>query len=142
MKKYFYLTLAIAVILLGAWSYSYAQMAVAWDPYTDTGATGLRLQQSTDQSNWTTCVDNISIGDTSLEVPTYSQENTRVYYRLLAFNAEEVSEPSNVVSYFWTTGGGGYEGLATPGLIRWIDCKNPKDGGEQQICQDLGLSNN
>lgn len=138
MKKYIYLMAVLVAILLIPLM-ARAQMAVEWDPYSDPDAEGLRLQQSEDQVTWATCVDNIPTSDTTLAVPTYSKDNTRVYYRMVAYAGEDVSEPSNVVSYYWTTGGGGHEGLAAPGMIRFIDCTNPADAGEQQICTDLGL---
>jgi hypothetical protein len=138
MKKYIYFMTVMAVILLIP-LLARAQMAVEWDAYSDPEATGLRLEQSVDKVNWTTCLDNISTSDTSAVVPTYAQENVRVYYRMVAFNDTDDSEPSNVISFYWTTGGGGHEGLGAPGLIRFIDCNNPVGAGEQQICQDLGL---
>ena len=142
MKLRNYLLSIIFTLFFGIFAQSaLGAMAVAWDAYTDPIATGLRLEESTDQSNWTIAVDNIPTSDTAVAIPTHQTENERVFYRLVAFNSTDVSSPSNVISYFWTTGGGGYEGLQTPGLIKFIDCNDPQ-GAEVQICDDLGLSGN
>lgn len=142
MKLKKYLLSIIFTLLFGIFAQSaIGAMALAWDTYSDPLATGLRLEESIDNSNWSTLVDNIPTSDTAVAVPTHQTENERVFYRLVAFNSTDVSSPSNVISYFWTTGGGGYKGLQTPGLIRFIDCSNPT-GAEVQICDDLGLSGN
>lgn len=138
MKFFKSLVLAMALVL-GFVCFSYAELAVAWDPYNDPDATGLRLEQSLDQQNWEALVDNIPTDAVATGVPNHTADYQRVYYRLVAFNADEVSDPSNVISYYWTTGGGGTEGIGSPGNLRFIDCDNPQGTAEQQICTDLGL---
>lgn len=118
---------------------AYAAMAVMWDQYTDPNATGLRIESSTDQSDWSIEKDNIDTGDTGASI-TAGADNTRVYYRMKAFNATDVSDPSNVVSFFWTTGGDGSVGLQTPGVAGFVDCTaSGLTSAETQACQDADL---
>lgn len=100
-------------------------LTVAWDTYTDANATGLRIESSTDQSTWSTAVDNIPTNLISSEIPD-GPNATRVYYRMRAFDdatPENVSDPSNVISFYWTTGGGGFEGIAPVDGIKLLDCE-------------------
>ena len=96
-------------------------MTVAWDAYTDTAATGLRIESSTDQSTWSTAVNNIPVNMTATDIPN-GADNTRMYYRMLAFNASETSDPSHVITFFWTTGGNGYENISPVNGIKLLDC--------------------
>jgi hypothetical protein len=96
-------------------------MTLAWDSYTDPTATGLRIESSTNNVDFTTIVDDITTDNIASEVPD-GPDNTRVYYRMKAFNSTESSTPSNMVSFFWTTGGGGYSGLPPIDNIRLLDC--------------------
>ena len=90
-------------------------MTVAWDAYTDTEAT---------------------------EIPDNPNDQERVYYMMRAYDSGEDAESgnSNVISYFWTTGGGGHTGPAGVGGVSLIDCgplDNISDDGspEWDICQ-------
>jgi len=116
-----------------------AQMALAWDEYTDPTATYLRIESSTDNSSFSTLVNDISTEALGSLVPNHTTDNQRVYYRLIAYNTSDQSTPSNTVSYFWTTNGGGQQGLLKPGDIHFVDCSNPQ-GGEVQFCLDIGAS--
>jgi len=136
MRKLF---LAILLVLMVGVSNSFAELVLAWEPYSDPNATGLRLQSSLDQQTWAALVDNIPTDNIAVAVPNHTADYERVYYRLVAFNATDISDPSNVVSFYWTTGGGGSEGVGSPGNLRFIDCNDPQNPTEQQICTDLGL---
>ena len=136
MKK---LLLTILFVLVVGVSYSFAELVLAWDAYSDPNATGLRLQSSLNQTTWATLVDNIPTDSIATAVPNHITDYERVYYRLVAFNATDVSDPSNVISFYWTTGGGGSEGVGSPGNLRFINCDDPQNPTEQQICTDLGL---
>jgi len=118
-----------------------AQMALAWDEYTDSTATYLRLESSltTNPADFSTLVNDISTEALGSLVPNHTTDNQRVYYRLIAYNTSDQSTPSNTVSYFWTTNGGGQQGLLKPGDIHFVDCSNPQ-GGEVQFCLDIGAS--
>ena len=97
-------------------------MTLAWDIYTDSNATGLKIESSIDQSVWATVVDNIPTTNVASEIPDNTTDDQRVYYRMKGFNATLESGPSNVVSYFWTTGGGGHSGPAPVGGVKLLDC--------------------
>lgn len=99
-------------------------MTLAWDTYTDLNATGLKIESSLDQSTWITLVDDIATNYVASEIPDNPTDDQRVYYRMKAFNGTEESEPSNIVSYYWTTDGGGHSGPAAVGGIRLLDCDN------------------
>ena len=96
-------------------------MTLAWDTYTDSTATGLRIEASTDKANWSTIVDNIPTDKVAAEVPD-GADYTRIYYRMKAFNSDDISQPSEVVSFYWSTGGSGQTGLAPVDGIRLLDC--------------------
>lgn len=98
-----------------------AAMTVAWDTYTDPVATGLRLESSTDNSTWTTAVGDIPTSMVASDIPN-GPDNTRVYYRMVAFNASEDADPSNIISFYWTTGGNGFEKVAPATGIKFLDC--------------------
>ena len=120
MLKKVILALFLSLFLIG----SANALTVAWDTYTDTNATGLRIESSLDQTNWSTVVDNIPTDAVASEIPD-GPDSTRVYYRMRAFDnatPENVSDPSNVISYYWTTGGGGFEGIAPVDGIKLLDC--------------------
>ena len=119
-----------------------AQMALAWDEYTDSTATYLRLESSltTNPADFSTLVNDIARTAIGVAVPNHTTDNERVYYRIVAYNSGFESGPSNTVSFFWTTGGGGQEGLLKPGDIHFVDCSNPQSG-EEQFCLDIGASN-
>ena len=120
MLKKVILALFLSLFLIG----SANALTVAWDAYTDTNATGLRIESSTDQTNWSTSVDSIPTDAVASDIPD-GPDNTRVYYRMRAFDnatPENVSDPSNVISFYWTTGGGGFEGIAPVDGIKLLDC--------------------
>lgn len=98
-------------------------MTLAWDAYTDPAATNLRIEASTDNITWNIEVDSIETSIVASDVPN-GPDSTRIWYRLRAYNTntQEQSDPSNVVSYFWTTGGGGFEGVAPVDGVRLLDC--------------------
>lgn len=116
----------------------YAAVVIAWNSYTDSSATGLKIESSTNQINWNVLIPNISTDTVAYILPDQSNLNQRVYYRLKAFNSTNVSDPSNVISYYWGETGSGTS-LQTPGGFGFVDCSNPKDNSEEQICNDLGL---
>lgn len=136
MKKLFVLFCLVLFFSTNA----FAEIAVSWDPYSDPQATGIRLQQSTDQTTWSTLIDNIAVSAVGVALPAHGTVE-RVWYRLVAFSADDISAPSNTVSLFWNTDGTVIEGLSGPGNFKWIDCNNPQ-GDEVQICNDLGISPN
>ena len=117
-------------------------LTLAWNSYSDTGATDLRIYHSLDQSEWTLLVDSIPTDMVASEIPDGSV-NTRVYYMMRAVdtnpNPDAESGNSNVVSYFWTTSGQGYTGPTAVGGITLINCgpldNIPDDGSpEWEIC--------
>lgn len=120
-------------------------MTLAWDEYTDTAATDLRIYHSTDQTNWTVLVDSIPTSMVASEIPDNANNQERVYYMMRGANTtatpEEESGNSNIVSYFWTTSGGGHTGPAGVGGISLIDCEpydsKPDDGSpEWETCSN------
>jgi len=120
MLKKIIIALFLSLFLIG----SANALTVAWDAYTDDTATGLRIESSIDQSTWSTAVDNIPTTNVASDIPD-GPDSTRVYYRMRAFDdatPQNVSDPSNVISYFWTTGGGGHEGIAPVDGIKLLDC--------------------
>ena len=117
-------------------------MTVAWDAYTDTEATDLRIYHSLDQSTWSLLVDSIPTNIVASEIPDNPNDQERVYYMMRAYDSGEDAESgnSNVISYFWTTGGGGHTGPAGVGGVSLIDCgplDTISDDGspEWDICQ-------
>ena len=96
-------------------------LTLEWDPYTDPDATGLRIYHSTDNVNFTLLVDSIPMDKVACEIPN-GPDYTRVYYHATGFNADGESLPSNTVSFMWSTGGGGSEGLLPMDTIRLLDC--------------------
>lgn len=117
MLKKVIIALFLSLFLIG----SANALTVAWDAYTDDTATGLRIESSIDQTNWSTVVDNIPTDAVASDIPD-GVDYTRVYYRMKAFNATDVSDPSNVISYYWTTGGGGHTGIAPVDGVKLLDC--------------------
>ena len=96
-------------------------MTVSWDAYTDSAVTGPRIDCSTDQVSWSTNVNAIPTNMVATDIPNGS-DNTRVYYRMIAYNASETADPSNVITFFWTTGVNGYETIAPVNGIKLLDC--------------------
>lgn len=130
-----------SILLMFMVTIASADMAVVWDAYTDPTANFLRLESSIDNSSWSTSIDNIATTDTALAVTQNATDYQRVYYRMVAFNGDEVSLPSNVVSYFWTMDGGGQISLQTPGGLGVINCSDQSNTqAEKDICTGLGLS--
>jgi hypothetical protein len=135
----------LVVVMLAVVPAAYAAMAVQWDPYSDPYADKLVIQSSENQTTWSTVTDNISTSDTYAAIPTYGTNNIMVYYRLIAVDTDKQSNDpgyfasSNVINYYWTTGGGGQITISPPGGFGFIDCSNPADGSEQGICSELGL---
>ena len=132
----------IVLVLLFAIPLAANALTLAWNSYSDTGATDLRIYHSLDQSEWTLLVDSIPTDMVASEIPDGS-ENTRVYYMMRAVdtnpNPDAESGNSNVVSYFWTTGGNGHTGPTAVGGITLINCgpldNIPDDGSpEWEIC--------
>ena len=117
MKK---LGLVILLLVFGLVPAANA-LTLSWDTYSDVNATGLRIEKSADNSTWTMAVDNIATDKVASDVPD-GGDFTRVYYRMRAFNATDTSNPSNVISFYWSSGGGGYEGLAPVDGVRFLDC--------------------
>ena len=116
MKRLFIaiLLLTIMVPLAFAWT-------AAWDEYTDSTAQ-LRIYQSDDQVNWAIIVDNIPYTYQSSEVPAGTRD-TRIYYRMTAFNSDLESAPSNTISLYWNRDGVGFEGPAAVGNLYILDCE-------------------
>jgi hypothetical protein len=119
MKKFFMYSLVI-IFTFGILSIAQA-MSIQWDTYTDENASGLRIESSIDKITWNIIVDDILTSKIASEIPN-GQSYTRIYYRIVAFNATDQSLPSNIVSFYWTEGGGGHEGLAPASNIQLLDC--------------------
>ena len=118
MKKFLVaLVVVFGLVLVN----SASALTLAWDSYTDPNATGLRIYSSTDNTNWSVAVDNISTGMVASAIPDGS-DYTRVWYKMVAFDSNDESAPSNTISFYWTFGGGGNEGLAPMNDIRLLDC--------------------
>ena len=100
-----------------------AGLTLVWDAYDDPNATGIRIYHSTDNTNFTILVDNIPTDKVACEIPQGS-DYTRIYYHATGFNTDDESLPSNVVSFMWSTGGGGSEGLLPMDTIRLLDCES------------------
>jgi hypothetical protein len=98
-----------------------AALTLAWDAYTDPNGTNLRIYHSADNTNFTILVDAIPINNVAAEFPD-GPDYTRIYYKMTAYNTEDESSPSNTVSFMWSTGGGGSEGLLPMDTIRLMDC--------------------
>jgi len=131
----------IVLVLLFAIPLAANALTLAWNSYSDTGATDLRIYHSLDQSEWTLLVDSIPTDMVASEIPDGSV-NTRVYYMMRAVdtnpNPDAESGNSNVVSYFWLEGGG-HTGPSAVGGITLINCgpldNIPDDGSpEWDIC--------
>lgn len=138
MKLTKFVVALIVMVFLGMVSTSaYAAMALQWDSYTDSSADGLRILSSTDNINFSTLVDNIPTDKVVSTVPNGPQ-NTRVYYKMIAFDGDVESTPTNTVSYYWDSQGGGSIGIQAPGTIRLIDCSDPANDA---ICQDAHIGN-
>lgn len=136
MKKFL---VALLVVVFGLVLVNPASaLTLAWDSYTDPDATGLRIYSSTDNTNWSTSVDNIATDKVASDIPDGS-DYTRIWYKIVAFNANGDSVPSNVVSFYWTFGGGGNEGLAPMNDIRLLDCDQilagPDTHADYAICE-------
>ena len=97
-------------------------MTLAWDSYSDPEADVLRVYHSTDQATWTPLIDSIPTNMVAVELPDHTADNTRVYYLLRASGDAGEGPDSNVVSYFWTTDGGGRTGLGAVTGISLLDC--------------------
>ena len=134
MKKFLVALFVFGLVLVN----SANALTLGWGVYSDPTATGLRIQSSTDNSNWTTSVDNIATDKVASVIPD-GADYTRVWYRIIAFNSTDASTPSNVVSFYWNTGGGGNEGLAPMSQIRLLDCDEilagPDTHTDYAICE-------
>ena len=123
-------------------------MTLAWDVYTDSKATNLRIYQSLDQTNWTILVDNIPTDMVASEIPDHTTDYERVYYMMRAADTtvptndpKHESPNSNVISYYWTTGGSGHTGPEAVNGVTLIDCgyydNIPDDGSSQwDLCMN------
>lgn len=138
MKK----ILVAIVIALFLFVTSASALTVAWDTYNDPIATSLRIYSSTDNTNWTLLVPDIPTSSTSVQVPNHTVDNQRVYYLLRAHDSagNQESGDSNVITFYWTTGGNGVVGPAPVTGIRPLDCSvhdtSPDDGSpEWDLCQ-------
>ena len=118
-------------------------LTLAWDPYSDTVTTDLRIYTSIDKTTWSILVDSIPADEVASEIPDNLNDYERVYYMMRAYDSvnDEESGNSNVVSYFWTSGGSGHTGPAGVGGVRLLDCSSfdaiPDDGSaEWTLCND------
>lgn len=130
----------LALILLFAMPLMASAMTLVWDPYSDELADSFTIYHSTDQSNWVELVENIPTSYIATEIPD-GADNTRIYYMMRAVFADGESGNSNVVTYYWTTGGGGHTGPAAVGGVSLLDCgplDNIADDGspEWDICNE------
>lgn len=120
MKKLLGILVAAALLFSGT---AFGQ-TIVWDTYTDTEADTLRIyQSSTKPYNWQELTFGIAKDNVAAEVPA-GPDNTRVYYKMNAHDStnDMESSDSDVVSFYWTTGGGGTVGPAGVGGIRLLDC--------------------
>jgi hypothetical protein len=135
------ITLIIAAILMMAMvsPVAYGAMALVWDSYTDPDADNLRIESATSDSGpWTQLGNDLATTVTSVAIVNGSP-STRVYYQVVAFNADGGSA-SNIVSYYWTTGGGGGTTLQSPAKVGFIDCSDENlDEADEAICTSLNL---
>ena len=117
-------------------------MSVAWDQYTDTKATDLRIYSSVDQTNWSILVDSIPTDQVAAEIPNHSQDYQRVYYMMRAHDvvANEESPDSESISFYWTTGGQGHVGPAGIQGIKLLDCA-PYDAIADDGSPEWGICN-
>jgi hypothetical protein len=116
-------SLLILVALL-FFAVSVQAMTLAWDPYSDPQATDLRVYHSTSSSGpWSLLVDSIPKDKVSSEIPD-GADYTRIYYLMRAYDSagDQESADSNIVSFYWTTGGAGHEGPAGIQEIKLLDC--------------------
>ena len=116
MKKIFLIALMVI-----CFSFNAHALTLVWNPYLDTTATFLRIESSTDGINYIIAVDTIPTAMVATAIPN-GPDQTRVYYRMRAYNDIDQSTTSNVVSFYWTTGGGGWEGLSPVDNIHLLDC--------------------
>ena len=121
---------------------SASAMTLAWDAYTDTKATDLRIYSSLDQSTWAILLDSIPTGSVAAEIPDNPVDNQRVHYLMRAFDSvsSQESGDSNSISFYWTTGGAGFEGPAGVDSIKFLDC-DPFDGIADDGTAEWGLCN-
>ena len=119
-----------------------AAMALAWDTYTDPTADNLRIETSPAETggDWTQLGVDLPTTSTAVAITT-GVSDTRVYYRVVAFNAD-ASAASEAVSYYWNPGGGGGTGLQPPHGVGFVDCSitHQPESSEFAICDSLGLT--
>ena len=131
----------IVLVLLFAIPLAANALTLAWNPYTDTVATELRIYKSPTGigDTWTELVFNIATNNVASEIPD-GVVNTRVYYKIIAVDTISIPEvrsgDSNIVSYFWLEDGQGYTGPSAVGGITFIDCDNIDNTSPNwDICQ-------
>ena len=124
LRKIFTLGIILAMFLVAP--AAYGAMALVWDSYTDPTADNLRIETSSAETgaSWTQLGSDLPTTSTSVAISNGASD-TRVYYR--------------VVSYYWGPGGGGGTGIQSPGGVGFIDCSNPANGAEDDVCTSLGL---
>ena len=121
----------IVLVLLFAIPLAASALTLAWDTYTDTVATELRIYKSPTGigDTWTELVFNIPTNMVASEIPN-GELNTRVYYKIIAVDTisdpEVLSGDSNIVSYLWLEDGG-HTGPSAVGGITFINCDDYDD---------------
>lgn len=141
LRKCFRIGLIVIVMVMLCVGLANA-LTTAWDSYTDPNANIFRIYSSLNESGpWAVLIDDIPLSHVAAEIPDHTTDNERVYYIIRAYDSVDdlESENSDIVSFYWTTGGGGYEGPSSVMGIRLLDCDPydaiPDDGSpEWQIC--------
>ena len=142
LRKLFILTLGIMLAMFLVVPASHAAMALKWDTYTDSSATGLRIETSDSETGtWTQLGADLPTSATAVAITGVGFDDSRVYYRVVAFNTAGDAAESGVVNYYWGPGGGGGGiGLQPPGGVGFVDCTPENLGAaELAVCQAAGL---
>ena len=119
----------MTVIMLFLFVVPVNALTLAWDAYSDPEASVLRIYGGASESgSWAIVVGDIPTTYEASQLPDNPNDNERVYYTIRAYDSvnDLESANSNIVSFYWTTGGGGSEGAAAVSGIRFLNC-NPYD---------------
>jgi hypothetical protein len=138
LRKLFTLGIILAMFLVVP--AAYGAMALVWDDYTDPTADNLKIETSDSETGtWTQLGADLPTTSTAVAITT-GVSDTRVYYRVTAFNTE-ASASSGVVNYYWNPDGGGGTGLQGPVGIGFVDCSitHLPTSAEFAICAGLNL---